>query len=104
MTSFSLRIYYLPDGCDRASLDSSSFEAPIARSLDAHAERCGPYGLQAWASRRDLPLHFVDNCWVRAVVRGEDLRSFFQDVLGVLAPASSEFGPAAAYVIEAEEF
>lgn len=68
MTSFSLRIYTLPPGFDRASLGSFSFEASIARGLDAHVEKCGPYGLQAWAKSRDVALHYVDKCWVRALV------------------------------------
>jgi len=78
--------------------------AQIAQSLWAYAEACGPYRLQGWAEPRGHPLHFVDNCWVRAEVRGSDIPDFFADVLKAEVPLDPEIKPEGAYLIEAEEY
>jgi len=49
-------------------------------------------------------LHFVDNCWVRAEVRGSDIPDFFADVLKAEVPLDPEIKPEGAYLIEAEEY
>jgi hypothetical protein len=104
MTAYSLRILRRPPDATTEMLETPALKAFVVQNLGLHAELCGPYTLHEWAERREHPLYYVDNCWVRACVRGSDLKDFFAQVLrGATAPAP-EIEPAGGYLIEAEEY
>ena len=104
MTSYSLRILEFPSGADTAALESSVFRAPVAQGLAAYARLCGPYGLSGWAEPRGHALYYVDNCWVRARVRGSDVADFIAQVLNGEPPLDPDIQPDQEYLIEAEEY
>ncbi len=106
MTYMSLHIRGYPEELSEEELSKAALDNVIVSSLSEHARKCGPYGLQAWAEPRGLPIHYVDNCWARVVVSAAQLREFYAEVLGLTgeiadvasAPSSER------YLIEAEEF
>ena len=104
MTHYSLRIVEVPPGADTAQLESSSLRAPIAQGLALYAADCGPYGLAGWAEPRGHALYYVDNCWVRARVRGRDIPAFFAQVLKSQPVLDPAIRPDREYLIEAEEY
>ena len=104
MTFSSLRVANFPDGATAEQLERPDLKLPTAQNLREFAEDCGPYGLQKWAKAHDIALHYVDNCWVRAVVLGRDIPIFFEEVLGGRPALAPGIEPNHRYLIEAEEF
>lgn len=104
MTAYSLRIVALPTQADEATFESGALRAEIAQSLSQYADLCGPYGLAGWAEPRGHTLYFVDNCWVRARVRGRDIPAFFADVLRGEPTIDPQIEADQEYLIEAEEY
>jgi hypothetical protein len=104
MTYFSLKIMTLPDGVTAEELERAPLDAPTVQDLGQHARACPPYRLSDWAKPRGIKLYYVDNCWVRAAVRGRDLPDFFRDVLKVEPDLSPDIPPDGRYLIQAEEF
>ena len=104
MTAYSLRIVVVPNEADEATFESGALRAKTAQSLPQYADRCGPYGLAGWAEPRGHTLYYVDNCWVRARVRGSDIPAFFADVLNGEPTVDPEIEPDQEYLIEAEEY
>ena len=103
MTAYSLRILAFPD-CPLDQLERSDLDTRTVQSLALHAEACGPYGLQFWAKPRRHKLFYVDNCWVRASVKGSDLPAFFAEVIKGKVALDPDIDPDARYLIEAEEY
>jgi hypothetical protein len=104
MTMSSLRIVALPENATVEVLESGLMKAPVVQSLSAHADACGPYHLQDWAKARGHALYYVDNCWVRARVRGSDVPAFLREVLKGAATLDPDIHANAEYLIEAEEY
>ncbi|MEO5938317.1 MAG: hypothetical protein ABIQ43_04835 [Sphingomonas sp.] len=92
----------------------SQAEATKAYSFEHKPNFLGSLNAYAWpasavgfANACDLPIDYVDNCWVRVAVNGASLREFLQ--LGrAVDPAASEMpnnlNDDDWYVIQEEEF
>ncbi len=104
MTAYSLRIVAVPTHADEDTFESGALQARTAQSLAIYANRCGPYALAGWAKPRGHTLYYVDNCWVRARVRGCDIPVFFAEVLNGEPGVDPEIEPDQEYLIEAEEY
>lgn len=104
MTHYSLRILALPNPCLDGVLESPGLDTSVVQTLSSHAADCGAYGLNAWAEPRGHALYWVDNCWLRARVRGRDLPAFFAEVLKNAPTLNPAIEPGVEYLIEAEEY
>ena len=63
--------------------------------------------LGEWAKASGLPIHYVDNCWVRVRASPEQLKSYLERTLASGADARTiidSIKPDASYVIVSEEF
>ena len=88
--------------------DHDSGSKIFAKDLPQPLSRFGPYELADWAKDRGLSIEYVDNCWVRVAVTGQDLIAFLAKHYGadhpfVLETRARVSGPCR-YVIVAEEF
>ena len=104
MTAYSLRILEFPTGASSVELESSTLKADVAQALSRYADECGPYGLQSWAEARGHKLYYVDNCWVRARVRGRDIAAFLAERLKSPPALGRNIQADGEYLIEAEEY
>jgi hypothetical protein len=68
----------------------------------------GPNYLQAWARSQNLPIEYIDNCWLRVEVTADQLRTFLNELYAkhpaCIAEALSKINISERYVIVAEEF
>lgn len=82
---------------------------PLAHGLpDPSSGRFGPYDLKDWATRENLEIDYIDNCWLRVPVQRDKLIEFLKEIYGPQAnfplaivaalPAEWEF------TVVAEEF
>jgi hypothetical protein len=64
--------------------------------------------VQAWATRRGLDIHYIDNCWLMVAVSAPQLVEFLQSIDQPantwVAPLVARVNPADSYIIEAEEY
>lgn len=103
VTYMSLNVRLYPQDVTAAKLEGYAAVSELFRGLSPHARAVGPDRLAAWAAATDLPVHYVDNAWVRVPVSPEQLALFYAQVLGT--PKLSIHPPAdRLLVIEAEEF
>ena len=105
MTYMILFIRACPEPLTADQLSHYGLRNEVLLNLADHARACGPYRLADWARERDLEIFYVDNCWVRVPVDGDDLAAFIREVLGVEPETvGAETDPDQCYLIEAEEF
>lgn len=104
MTHYSLRICEFPDKPSGDELQSPLLKPATVQDLLSHARDCGAHGLRFWAERHDIPLHYVDNCWVRAVVDGQQVALFMAEVLKGDVTPGPQIDAGTLYLIEAEEY
>ena len=58
-------------------------EKPAAHTLpDPPSGRFGPYALRDWATRENLKIDYVDNCWLRVRVQRANLVELFEELYG----------------------
>jgi hypothetical protein len=94
-------------------LEATKSDDPQAKDLahdlpDPPSGRFGPYDLGAWATREQLEIEYIDNCWLRVRAQRGKLIEFFIEIyrheadfpLAIVAslPADWEF------TLVAEEF
>lgn len=104
LTDFSLRILAFPEGATDDQLEAASLDAPVVQGLSLHAREVGPYELVLWANASGHQLHYVDNCWVRATVRGREIPAFFASCVKSEVKLNPNITPDGQYLIEAEEY
>lgn len=74
MTDYTLRILKHPDGASSDDLEDPYRQFEVVQDLAYYARSFGPYRLQTWAEANDAPLFYIDNCSVRAVASGAQIR------------------------------
>lgn len=107
MTYATLAIRRFPSTATDAELEQPGAPSQTVINLDHFASRFYPHEAAAWANARGLPIHFVDNEWVRIVVGPGDLRDFADTIeagadVARLICASAD--PSGRLVIQAEAF
>ncbi len=104
MTMISRAIYRYPTGVD---VDLEHYAHPLERQTG------GPHisprvSVGGWARERDLPMTFVDNCWLRVTVTRDQILDFLRtntDPIQRPPPDGWEAGfTCDRYVLEEEEF
>jgi hypothetical protein len=90
-----------------------------AGALIASVDSPGVFVLHDWAKSKDLPVAYIDNCWIRVTVSGAELSKFMErhvnrtlsDVRTLQEGSASSgraivasISPEGRYVIVAEEF
>lgn len=103
MTFYTLRIREWPKDALETDLTVARLESPVICDLNEFSRAVGPYRLSGWAERASVPLHYVDNCWVRAAASGRQVQQFAAEMLGGL-DLSAVVTAAGRYLIEAEEY
>jgi hypothetical protein len=104
-TTLSLRKY--PLAVTDEELASYATRSERIRNLDHLASSCPSHRLGEWAASKNLPVFFVDNCWVRVPVLATHLSQFVDDMLDptTFAHLDAELeGTDGTIVLEAEEF
>ena len=77
MTSFSTTIRAYPNPLGTEILESADLPGnPVRHDLSSLLDRYGPYNFSAWAKAEGLQVYYVDNCFVRVPVTGEQLQRF----------------------------
>jgi hypothetical protein len=76
----TLRVLTYRTPLAKEKIESYDLKNPIFENLDNYARDCAT-GLLRWARGRNLPVYYVDNSWERVLVTGEELRSFYREVL-----------------------
>ena len=66
------------------------------------------FDTQAWAKTRGLPIHYVDNCWLKVEMSAGELTEFLRDIYGADHQAAealvARLRTQDRYIVEAEEF
>ena len=83
MTYSSLSIKVYPAAATSAELESYATKSTRLMDWNHRSTDCYPHELAGWAKSHDLPVHYVDNEWVRVPVSAEQLKVFAAEVLGV---------------------
>jgi hypothetical protein len=106
VTNMSMIVLEYPETLEQQQLEDPALNLASFELLADYARKCGPYRLAEWAKSRGLSIFYVDNCWVRVILSGMELREFYGDVLDAqtLAKFGARIVDHSNYVIQAEEF
>lgn len=105
MTYTSLQVLNYPETLNAIGLDSYKLKSNTFQCLEKY--KTSPDHLAAWARRHDLPIYYIDNCWIRVPVAGKDLRAYYRYIVddeSHLSELEQRIVESANYLIEAEEF
>jgi hypothetical protein len=81
MTFFTLQVRRFSSGLTEDQWETSATRSELLRDLDRPLLRVGPYQVSDWAKTRGLPVHYIDNCWIRVPLQQEDLDVFGVEIL-----------------------
>ncbi|CAN7422224.1 hypothetical protein LJR219_002709 [Phenylobacterium sp. LjRoot219] len=108
MSYHSLRIEAFATSTTVEELEAPWVRPQTVSNLAEYAFSYGPFQLATWAKSRLLPVHYVDNSWIRVPVDQHELARFLSEELHVptfLAIRVRESAPLGRLiVIEAEEY
>jgi hypothetical protein len=81
MTFFTLQVRRYSSGLTPEQWEAYSTPSELVRDLKRPLLRLGPHVAAAWAKARDLPVYYIDNCWIRVPIKQEDLDAFGVEIL-----------------------